>query len=181
MHVRLVLLIACHDHEVQDHADHDRVEALRHVGYELWMMAEASSRIRSGRLAKDGVAANAFLESMLLHARATTDFFVMTRGYQSDIRRTDFAPEWNPEPTDAVERIRAHVRLIDKHLAHLTWERLDNASPVWDYYDVADDILAVADRWSVHLCSRDPGLHATFRPLVVLAQNVPNYTPPSGG
>ena len=165
---------------MQDHTEHDRAEALRNVGYELWMMAEASSRIRSGRLAKDDVAANAFLESMLLHARSAADFFVMTRGYPTDIRRTDFAPERNPEPTDAVERIRVHVKLIDKHLAHLTWERLDNASPAWDYNDIADDILAVADRWSVHLRSSDPGLDATFRPFVVSAQNALNYTHPSG-
>ena len=165
---------------MQDHTEHDRAEALRNVGYELWMMAEASSRIRSGRLAKDDVAANAFLESMLLHARSAADFFVMTRGYPTDIRRTDFAPERNPQPTDAVKRIRAHVRLMDKHLAHLTWERLDNASPAWDYNDIADDILAVADRWSVHLRSSDPGLDATFRPFVVSAQNALNYTHPSG-
>jgi hypothetical protein len=159
---------------VQDHTDDDRAEALKNVYYELWMMAEASSRIRSGGLAGDDVAANAFLEAMLLHARATTDFFVMTRGYQSDIRRTDFAPEWNPEPIGAVARIRAYVGLIDKHLAHLTWERLDSASPAWDYYNIADDILAVADRWSVHLRSSDPGLDAIFRPLVVSAQNALN-------
>ena len=181
MHARSVLLISCHNHEVQDHTDHDRAEALRNVFYELWMMAEASSRIRSGRLAKDDVAANAFLESMLLHARATTDFFIMDRRYPSDIQRTEFAPEWIPEPTDAVKRIRAHVKLINKHLAHLTWERLDNESPPWDYNDIADDILAVAVRWSVHLRSSEPSLDAIFHPLVVSAQNALNYTPPSGG
>jgi hypothetical protein len=96
MHARSVLLISCHNHEVQDHTDHDLAEALRIVFYELWMMAETSSRIRSGRLAKDGVSANAFLESMLLHARAATDFFIMDLRRSSDIQRTEFAPEWIP-------------------------------------------------------------------------------------
>lgn len=155
-----------------DHSDDDLASALGHVAYELWMMAEAASRIRSGALNADPVAANAYLESMLLHARATADFFVLSRGYPSDIRRTDFTEDWEPAPTEAADRIRASAKLMDKHLAHLTWERLGDATPSWDFSNIADDVLAVADQWSINLSISNPVLYSAFRPQLYWAMNV---------
>ena len=89
----------CDDHVVV-HTSDELVEALQHLGYEVWMAATAAERLAqlvdASDVSEDGVAANAFLESMLLHARSLTDFFVRTSRYASDIRRTDFAPEWKP-------------------------------------------------------------------------------------
>jgi len=55
-------------------------EAMKHLGYELWMLAETSRRIRAAQRDADAVATNAYLESMLFHARALSDFFVHTKG-----------------------------------------------------------------------------------------------------
>jgi hypothetical protein len=69
----------------------DLQEAMNHLGYELWMLAETSRRIPAAKRDADVVATNAYLESMLFHARALSDFFVhMKKGFPSDIRRTEF-------------------------------------------------------------------------------------------
>ena len=159
---------------VPAHTDPELHEALGHIGYELWMMAAASNRIRSSKQAGDGVGANAYLESMLLHARALADFFVHTkRGFPSDIRRTDFTDtDWEPAPAELVARIKVNSPVIDKHLAHLTWERVDDDPQEWHYPDVAADLVAVADKWSAHLCATNPDLYPMFRPLVFRALQV---------
>jgi hypothetical protein len=69
----------------------DLQEAMKHLGYELWMLAETPRRIRAAQRDAAAVATSACLESMLFHARALSDFFVHTKGgFASDIRRTDF-------------------------------------------------------------------------------------------
>src|SRR5664279_1162860 len=116
----------------------DLQEAMKHLGYELWMLAETSRRIRVAQRDADAVATNAYLESMLFHARALSDFFVHKKsGFPSDIRRTDFGSvDWQPGPADAVARIRSNTPVIDKHLAHLTWERVSGAPHEWRYAEV---------------------------------------------
>lgn len=94
----------------------DLQEAMKHLGYELWMLAETPRRIRAAQRDAAAVATSAYLESMLFHARALSDFFVHTkRGFASDIRRTDFGNvDWQPGPADAVARIRSNAPVIDK-------------------------------------------------------------------
>jgi hypothetical protein len=158
---------------VAAHTNAELDEAIRHVGYELWMMASAAGRFRSGH--GDGVTQNAYQESMLLHARALADFLVLERGYDTDIRRTDFAPQWQPQPEDAADRVRTHARRLDKYLAHLTWERTDPESAVWDY-DIAADLLSIADRWGQHLRDSRPDLYDPFLAHIVWARNALNNT-----
>ena len=111
-----------------DRSAADLRDAMEHLGYELWMLAETSRRIGAAKRDADTVATNAYLESMLFHARALSDFFVLERGFRSDIRRTDFgSADWQPGPAEAVARIRANAPVIDKRLAHLTWERVVGA------------------------------------------------------
>jgi len=150
----------------------DRTVALGAVGYELRMMAHASVLLRQAQLANDdGMAQNAFLESALLHARALTAFFLKDSDRDSDIRRTDFAPEWTtPAPGDAVKRLNGHYLLLHKYLAHLTWERVSEDAPAWDYPNIAVDVVDVADAWSKHLALADRSMWEVFRPHVFLAR-----------
>jgi len=155
-----------------DRAVADLRDAMEHLGYELWMLAETSRRIRAAQRDADTVATNAYLESMLFHVRALSDFFVLTkRGFPSDIRRTDFgSADWQPGPADAVARIRANAPVIDKRLAHLTWERVVGAPHEWRYTEVAADLVAVAEEWSVHLAAQVPTTYPSFRGYLVQAQ-----------
>src|SRR5664280_3035604 len=67
-----------------DRAVADLRDAMEHLVYELWMLAETSRRIRAAQRDADTVATNAYLESMLFHVRALSDFFVLTkRGFSS--------------------------------------------------------------------------------------------------
>jgi len=143
----------------------DLQEAMNHLGYELWMLAETSWRIPAAKRDGDVVATNAYLESMLFHARALSDFFVhKKKGFPSDIRRTDFGSvDWQPGPADAVARIESNAPVIDKNLAHLTWERVSGEPHEWRYAEVAADLVAVADDWSEHLATQVPALYPTFR------------------
>ena len=145
---------------------------MNHLGYELWMLAETSRRIPAAQRDADVVATNAYLESMLFHARALSGFFVGTKGgYPSDIRRTDFGSvDWQPGPADAVARVQSNVPVIDKHLAHLTWERVSGEPPEWRYAEVAADLVAVADDWSEHLAIQVPALYPTFMEHLVQAR-----------
>lgn len=150
----------------------DLQEAMEHLGYELWMLAEMPRRIREAQREDDVVANNAYLESMLFHARALSDFFVpMKKGRSSDIRHTDFGTvDWQPGPADAVTRIRSHMPVINKRLAHLTWERVSGEPPEWRYAEVAADLVAVADDWSEHLATQVPALYPTFMEHLVKAR-----------
>ena len=154
-----------------DRSAADLRDAMEHLGYELWMLAETSRRIGAAKRDADTVATNAYLESMLFHARALSDFFVLERGFRSDIRRTDFgSADWQPGPAEAVARIRANAPVIDKRLAHLTWERVVGAPHEWRYTEVAADLVAVAEEWSVHLAAQLPDIHPSFRRYLVQSQ-----------
>jgi hypothetical protein len=104
-------------------------------------MCEAARLLRAGPV--DGVSSNAYLESMLLHARALAEFLVLSRSRPSDIRRQDFTYEWTPAPVGAVARLTDHVPTLDRHLSHLTWECVETGPPSWEYHQVADDVLMI--------------------------------------
>jgi len=157
--------------EQAERDDGDRIRALLAVGFELRMMAHAAARLRQAPLADDDpMAQNADIDSAHLHARALIDFFLKESNRASDIRRTDFALDWIPNPDDAVERLHGHYRLLNKYLAHLTWERVSKDAPAWDYPNIADDVVDVADAWSKHLASANRTLGEVFRSHVDMAR-----------
>lgn len=121
----------------------------------------------------DGALANALLESALLHVRNLFEFFVHPGSRPDDMRPDDFADPWPPGPADAVESLEQMSELPHKHLAHLTWKRVDVGSPLWHLTVMAQDILSIAEAWSGHLrChARYPELHETFAPYVANAWN----------
>ncbi len=139
------------------------------------MMAHSFALLRQAEGADDeSMAQNAYIDSAYLHARALIAF-LLEPGRGSDIRRTDFAPDWNPEPLDAVARLSINVRLLHKYLAHLTWERVSLNAPVLNYPNIATDVIDVADAWSAHLAaSANKVMWNTFRPHVYLARQILN-------
>lgn len=125
-----------------------------------------------------GARQNAYLESTLLHARSLADFFVRDSGRRADIRRIDFADEWTPEPNDAVRRVVGTYNDLNKHLAHLTWDRVADAGPTqWSPVVLVTDIVHIADAWSRHLAGTDHELFVHFRPHVAAALGI--VGPPS--
>jgi hypothetical protein len=132
-------------------------------------MCEAARLLRAGPV--DGVSSNAYLESMLLHARALAEFLVLSRSRPSDIRRQDFADEWSPTPVEAVARLTDHVPTLDRHLSHLTWERVETGPPSWEYHQVADDVLMIAFAWLDHLNKRDSTMGSVLRFYLLTAHN----------
>ena len=125
--------------------------AMTHIGYEVEMCALSGYRMLT---VTDQHAVNAYLECTLLHARGLEEFLVMTKGRPrtDDMLRTQFAPEWTPAPADAVYRLGARRSDINKHLAHLTWARVDRPeSPAWPWIEITVDTVAIARAWVEHV------------------------------
>lgn len=114
------------------------------------MMADTWARLANAdeRLIEDAVIRNALIESMLLHVRNLTEFLVKEPRV-SDMARTDFgtSPVWTPEPPDAAARLIDAWDPINKHLSHLTWERISPSPTEWAYMDIARDVVAVFEAW----------------------------------
>jgi hypothetical protein len=126
-------------------------------GYELEACAACAVELEAH---PDGsVVGNACLEAHLVHARALIEFLLETkrRPYDDDMLRTDFAPEWVPSPSDEVARVMARKESINKHLAHLTWRRVEDVEPIdWTYQQMAQDVVAIAQAWADHVNDSDP-------------------------
>jgi hypothetical protein len=135
--------------------------ALSDVGYEVRMCC-VSARLWLEAMDDDERAdeRNAFLEAELLHARGLFEFLVKRneRPQPDDMLRTAFAPAWKAEPKAAVQRLQKEVPLIHKHLAHLSWSRVDDVDPdatppaiQWEFVQVAEDTYAVTLAWAKHV------------------------------
>jgi hypothetical protein len=153
-----------------ERSDADLKEGLKHVGYELYMLAESAAQLAA--TVWGSVEHNAYLEAQLLHARSLIDFFVVVKDEKSyrpdDMRRTEFAREWTPAPAEAVVRLRAAPKVIHKHLAHLTWERINTAGTEWKYVTIAGDVVDVARAWNNHLAADGTELwEVLMRPLAL--------------
>jgi hypothetical protein len=125
---------------------------MAHIAYEVEMCAVSGVRMLA---VKDWHARNAYLECTLLHARALEEFLVLPvarRRWPKDMIRTEFAPEWVPRPSEAVARLEARRDIVNKHLAHLTWARVDYPEPPeWRFIEITDDVVAVARAWVEHV------------------------------
>jgi hypothetical protein len=66
----------------------------------------------------------------------------------------DFVKGWAPRPEDEAKRLLDHLDEIDRHLVHLTWQRVewanDPAALPWDYPELADDVVAVFDDFATY-------------------------------
>lgn len=126
-------------------------KASGHVLYELWMLNEAGSRIATGN--NDQVAHNAYLESMLTHARSLVDFFYRpakkkNRRNDDDIKVEHFftrKKDWlqiRPLKPFVLRRDQLW-RPVGKYVAHLTYRRLKKRS-WWPNIQIVLEINKVA-------------------------------------
>src|ERR1700744_3181348 len=98
-------------------SDEDLRIAAGHLDYEYGEILRNDKRIHEDP---------AFLEAYLVHVRALTEFLIgRDRRHPNDITPEDFAAGWSPPNSDAVERLRFWLPEIDRHLAHVTWTRVD--------------------------------------------------------
>jgi hypothetical protein len=112
--------------------------AALHVGYELRQMAGAALRIDS---ATDEVTHFALLESTLLHARNLLEFLgVRDRDSGMDVRATEFVSDWSLDPK-ARRELRKRLDAIDKHLAHLSWARVNDMPQRWPYPRIVRELV----------------------------------------
>ena len=100
---------------------------------------------------------NAYLEAELLHARVLAEF-LLGSPRSDDIDRRGFSAgsDWTPGPATAIERMRAAQLVTHKHLAHLTWARVDDGSNAWEYPQLAVDVLDAVGEWGEHVQQYEP-------------------------
>ena len=86
-------------------------------------------------------------DAALLRARLLIEFLAGRRlndgsrkSNANDIAALDFAPGWTM-PEKLVERLDGYVRVLDKELAHLPWDRVVGEPNVADFSALADDLV----------------------------------------
>lgn len=118
-------------------SDDELQRATGHVVYELGALVNCYRELRMAESDDNLLAANSYLEAMLVHARCLIEFIAKepTREHR-DIHRYDYLPDWDlVDPTNRDEARLLHDQ-ISKHLAHLSWERVKVPSddfPRWPY------------------------------------------------
>jgi len=133
---------------------------LGHVGREILrcvecavLLDDAQARAETNPDGDAPVIADALLEAHLLHARNLIEVLVRklprSPGAQ-DTLRTDFLPsgveDWTPSPPAAVARLHGHWRVLNRHLSHVSWDRISDDEE-WTHALIAQDILDVATAW----------------------------------
>lgn len=150
---------------------------LSHVAYELAACVEGAYLCREVTLRTEpGTESmrNAYLESCLLHARSLLEFFLSGSRRQDDMRPEDFGPPWTPDPGpvgDSAQRLSDSRVLFNKHLAHLSWARVDGEpEQEWFFIQIACDVFTLTAAWCRHLetSHRD----APWREPMVLREDV---------
>lgn len=160
------------DHVAKDRAWRDAEQRLRGVedgdDYEQEAAAEAEVQATLAPKNQAAVVVDALLEAQLVHARNIIEFLIQSvsdRPNRADLLRTDFLPfgvdDWTPGPNSAVGTLNRHIQTINRHLSHLSWDRIvrpSNKAKEWDYPGIAWDVLAVAQAWRAFLDQHTTGL-----------------------
>jgi hypothetical protein len=131
-------------------------EGALHVGYEFESTVGSALALLA---AKTPIELNAFLECTLLHAPNLIDFLTVTGPkYPDDVWHGDFTTRWDP---GAYTSLRVPLSDINKHLAHLTWERVKGAPP-WPFVALARDVREAFARF-VEVLRGDPDVDPAVR------------------
>jgi hypothetical protein len=128
-----------------------KIEALGHFAYEVWMTAEALAALKVVREPLDGASANAFIESGIIHARNLTEFLLCKSRREDSLVPEDFTTSWVPGPAAAVQRLRSNYRPMHAYVAHLSWERVDRTLGRPQVIEILEATLDVAFIWREHL------------------------------
>jgi hypothetical protein len=125
--------------------------AASHVSYGLVQLAAMPKALREADEAGQDHVAKACLESMLLHARNLVEFLIES-SWDSDVRRSDFAPRWSPPNIPAKKRLQDARPTWDRDLSHISWERIEGGDALDPYYQrVAGDVVDIMGTFVEHL------------------------------
>jgi hypothetical protein len=145
--------------------------AVPDIDFELSQLVDTAVLLREFRESQNDLAPAASrqaaievasLESGLLHLRNVIDFF--NTDQRRDITARDFldGERWAIPRTDAWKRLRSVRKMLDKHLSHISWERViarsrdpGGENPVWPLERLADDSLEVSTAFVGELRARD--------------------------
>ena len=93
---------------------------------------------------------NALLESFLVHARIVFDFYCKPpshptnyHGEEDDVSAEQFFDDpqtWLPIREKLFPKFRGKITEVNKHLAHLTYTRIDE-KPMWDFVNDFQEFL----------------------------------------
>lgn len=153
------------DH-VTRRTDAEMSSALQHICYEVEAMLKATKAIDTAmrqRVEPPG----SHLELQLLHTRCLVEFLIEPESCRrkDDMRRSQFAPPWDPAPVESVQRLEQHATksVVNKHLAHLSWARVSEGTQHWRYPEIATDTLAVFTAWVAHVSAQNEKLGAQLQ------------------
>jgi hypothetical protein len=118
-----------------------------HVAFEIRQMVGAALLIDS---TDDVVTDNALLESTLLHARALIEFLLNIGHRPTDVTASTFLPGWEIE-AEHRESLDAPRKLLNKHLAHLTTDRVTDRRQAWPYPEIVNELIDHLRRYHAQL------------------------------
>jgi len=103
-------------------------------------------------IAEESWLKNALLESFVIHARVLIDFFYALNPQKDDVIAEDFlsSPDvWRNERPKLSERLSEAKERANKHLAHLTYQRVDVAlnNREWPFVEISKDMRSVMKRF----------------------------------
>jgi len=156
-----------------------KIEALGHFAYEVWMTAEALAALKVDREPLDRASANAFIESGIIHARNLTEFLLCKSRREDSLVPEDFTTSWVPGPASAVQRLRSNYRAMHAYVAHLSWERVDRTLGRPQVIEILEATLDVAFTWRDHLgtAASDLRLSSPFAETMYRSDQIRNGVP----
>ncbi len=123
------------------------------------MLVISTLRLFGPAFSHDRWQKNAYLESMLVHARNLIEFLAERPSKNAnddrDIDAHDFVDSWEVDP-DLAERLRSYLPIIDKQISHLSWSRVDGEKKEWRV-DLTGDLLTAFESFA-HALKKSPAL-----------------------
>lgn len=155
------------------------LEGVAHVEYEWTQMAGCAARLELARGVRSPEE-NATLEALLVHVRCLINF--LCGNYKGEWSATDMKPadfirsSWSLPDEEMDRRLRGRLPIINKSLAHLSWQRVTNKDGVlWPSGLVAHEV-----HWSMFQFVAEIGAcNACSAPLwSVAAEKADRWMPP---
>ncbi|MEY2590538.1 MAG: hypothetical protein QOJ67_2522 [Acidimicrobiaceae bacterium] len=135
------------------------------VGSELVLLVDAAHDAGLGPLECRYMAT----ESMLVHLRCCIEFLIGRKSTRAtDLTARRFDPGWTAAPAAAVTALEALLPVLDRHLAHLTIDRLRDVAH-WPIVEPVDAVLEVMVMLDTAMAEADAPMRRHFAPYVGLA------------
>jgi hypothetical protein len=133
----------------EDMTDDDWANPLFHVAYEHVMFEAAAERVANGRTLPI-FEQNAWVEVVLLHVRALTDFYLgadLDRPQRDDLWASKWSPSWPGRDDSDVAWLEDRRVSIHKRILHVTTERTQPHDDAQRAQDFHARIVRIHHRW----------------------------------